>query len=83
MIIGDLVYRRSVSVPSHHSVPSKFYGLGLILRHLWKINGTSYYSVYWFRLKKSMNVTEELLFNPEESKVFTKKQLTLWENESE
>ena len=78
MKTGDLVYRKQRQMGDWVYKPSSFYGMGVIIEPLWKIDGMQYYSVHWFRLKKTMNASQDLLISIEQAKCH-RNQGDLWE----
>lgn len=67
--IGDLVKRKWSSVVTKYMVnESKFFGLGVILKKLWSIDGIAYYSVFWFKMKRPQNTSELHLMTLEEAR---------------
>lgn len=73
---GDLVKRKWSSVVTKYMArESKFFGLGVVLKKLWSVDGIQYYSVYWNRISRAQNTSEMHLLTLEEAKEI--------ENESE
>ena len=66
---GDLVFRKWSSVVTKYvAKESKFFGLGVILKELWSVDGIIYYSVYWNRIKRAQNTSEMHLMTVEEAR---------------
>lgn len=67
--VGDLVKRKWSSVVTKYMVnESKFFGLGIVLKELWSVDGIIYYSVFWFKMKRTQNTSELHLMTLEEAK---------------
>lgn len=67
--VGDLVKRKWSSVVTKYMVnESKFFGLGIVLKELWSVDGIIYYSVFWFKMKRAQNTSELHLMTLEEVK---------------
>ena len=66
--VGDLVKRKWSSVVTKYMArESSFFGLGVVIKELWSLDGIIYYSVYWNRIKRAQNVSELNLLTIEEA----------------